>query len=212
MEYKTKFEAPKNILDAIPNGESILWKGRPSLWGFSWNLFGLKWITLYLSMLSIVSVARFFASDFYTAFYVDCLPFFLSGIFASIILIDLAATQTYSTVYIITENRVIIKTGAALSFLISMPFKKIKEVNLQKRGASIGTISFELLSEKRVPYISCWPSVRPWKFKRTQPAFSCIGSVDEVATILRKTAMTGNISLYDPRQNLEIGSEIEQKV
>ena len=212
MEYKTKFEAPKNILDAIPNGESILWKGRPSLWGFSWNLFGLKWITLYLSMLSIVSVARFYASDFYTAFYVDFLPFFLSGIFASIILIGLAATQTYSTVYIITENRVIIKTGAALSFLISMPFKKIKEVNLQKRGASIGTISFELLSEKRVPYISCWPSVRPWKFKRTQPAFSCIGSVDEVATILRKTAMTGNISLYDPRQNLEIGSEIEQKV
>ena len=212
MEYKTKFEAPNNILDAIPNGESILWKGRPSLWGFSWNLFGLKWITLYLSMLSIVSVARFFASDFYTAFYVDFLPFFLSGIFASIILIGLAATQTYSTVYIITENRVIIKTGAALSFLISMPFKKIKEVNLQKRGASIGTISFELLSEKRVPYISCWPSVRPWKFKRTQPAFSCIGSVDEVATILRKTAMTGNISLYDPRQNLEIGSEIEQKV
>ena len=212
MEYKTKFEAPKNILDAIPNGESILWKGRPSLWGFSWNLFGLKWITLYLSILSIVSVARFFASDFYTAFYVDFLPFFLSGIFASIILIGLAATQTYSTVYIITENRVIIKTGAALSFLISMPFKKIKEVNLQKRGASIGTISFELLSEKRVPYISCWPSVRPWKFKRTQPAFSCIGSVDEVATILRKTAMTGNISLYDPRQNLEIGSEIAQKV
>ena len=212
MEYKTKFEAPKNILDAIPNGESILWKGRPSLWGFSWNLFGLKWITLYLSILSIVSVARFFASDFYTAFYVDFLPFFLSGIFASIILICLAATQTYSTVYIITENRVIIKTGAALSFLISMPFKKIKEVNLQKRGASIGTISFELLSEKRVPYISCWPSVRPWKFKGTQPAFSCIGSVDEVATILRKTAMTGNISLYDPRQNLEIGSEIEQKV
>ena len=212
MEYKTKFEAPKNILDAIPDGESILWKGKPSLWGFSWNLFGLKWITFYLSILSVVSIARFFASDFHTAFYIDFLPFFLSGIFASIILIGLAAIQAYSTVYIITENRVIIKTGAALSFLISMPFKKIKEVNLQKRGTSIGTISFELLSKKRVPYISCWPSVRPWKFKRTQPAFSCVGSVDEVATILRKTAMTGNISLYDPRQNLEIGSEIEQKV
>ena len=212
MEYKTKFEAPKNILDAIPNGESILWKGRPSLWGFSWNLFGLKWITFYLSILSVVSIARFFASDFHTAFYIDFLPFFLSGIFASIILIGLAAIQAYSTVYIITENRVIIKTGAALSFLISMPFKKIKEVNLQKRGASIGTISFELFSKKRVPYISCWPSVRPWKFKKTQPAFSCVRSVDEVATILRKTAMTGNISLHDPRQDFEIGSEIEQKV
>ena len=212
MEYKTKFEAPKNILDAIPDGESILWKGKPSLWGFSWNLFGLKWITFYLSILSVVSIARFFASDFHTAFYIDFLPFFLSGIFGSIILIGLAAIQAYSTVYIITENRVIIKTGAALSFLISMPFKKIKEVNLQKRGASIGTISFELFSKKRVPYISCWPSVRPWKFKKTQPAFSCVGSVDEVATILRKTAMTGSISFQGPKQNSEYETEIERKV
>ena len=53
VEYKTKFEAPKNILDAIPDGESILWKGKPSLWGFSWNLFGLKWITAYLCILLI---------------------------------------------------------------------------------------------------------------------------------------------------------------
>ena len=166
MEYKTKFEAPKNILDAIPDGESILWKGKPSLWGFSWNLFGLKWIAAYLFILLMVSILRVFVSDFYTAFFVDFLPFFSSGVFASIILFGLAAVQTFSTVYVITEKRVIIKTGAALSFLISMPFKKIKGINLQKRRGSIGTISFELFSEKRVPYTSCWPSVRPWKFKK----------------------------------------------
>ena len=212
MEYKTKFEAPKNILDAIPDGESILWKGKPSLWGFSWNLFGLKWITAYLCILSMVAIVRVFVSDFYSAFYMDFLPFFASGVFASIILFGLAAVQTYSTVYVITEKRVIIKTGAALSFLISMPFKKIKGVNLQKRRGSIGTISFELFSEKRVPYTSCWPSVRPWKFKKTQPAFSCVGSVDEVATILRKTAMTGNISFQEHKQNVKYGSEIEQQI
>ena len=212
MEYKTKFEAPKNVLDAIPDGESILWKGKPSLWGFSWHLFGLKWITVYLCILLIVSIARFSATDFQTAFFIDFLPFFLSGIFASFILFGLAAVQTFGTVYIITENRVIIKTGAALSFLISMPFKKIKGVDLQKRPGSIGTISFELFSEKRVPYISCWPSVRPWKFKKTQPALSCIGSVDEVATILRKTAMSGNISFQDPKQNVKYRSKIEQKI
>ena len=46
MEYKTKLEAHKNILDAIPEGESILWKGKPSFWGFSWHFFGLKLIAL----------------------------------------------------------------------------------------------------------------------------------------------------------------------
>ena len=212
MEYKTKFEVHKNILDAIPEGESILWKGKPSFWGFSWYFFGLKLLAFYLIILSVVFAARLTVTDFFTAFVVDFLPFLLSGILTSCILMALAKIQSQSSVYIITENRVIIKSGAALSFLISMPFKKIKAVNLQKRKGSLGTISFELNSGKRVPYISCWPSVRPWRFKKTEPAFSCIENVDEVATILRKSVMAGRVSLQAPTINSEFKSHIEQGV
>ena len=212
MEYKTKFEVHKNILDAIPEGESILWKGKPSFWGFSWYFFGLKLLAFYLIILSVVFAARLTVTDFFTAFIVDFLPFLLSGILTSFILMALAKIQSQSSVYIITENRVIIKSGAALSFLISMPFKKIKAVNLQKRKGSLGTISFELNSGKRVPYISCWPSVRPWRFKKTEPAFSCIENVDEVATILRKSVMAGRVSLQAPTINSEFKSQIEQGV
>ena len=212
MEYKTKFEVHKNILDAIPEGESILWKGKPSFWGFSWYFFGLKLLAFYLIILSVVFAARLTVTDFFTAFVVDFLPFLLSGILTSCILMALAKIQSQSSVYIITENRVIIKSGAALSFLISMPFKKIKAVNLQKRKGSLGTISFELNSGKRVPYISCWPSVRPWRFKNTEPAFSCIENVDEVATILRKSVMAGRVSLQTHITNREFKSQIEQGV
>jgi len=212
MEYKTKFEVHKNILDAIPEGESILWKGKPSFWGFSWYFFGLKLLAFYLIILSVVFAARLTVTDFFTAFVVDFLPFLLSGILTSFILMALAKIQSQSSVYIITENRVIIKSGAALSFLISMPFKKIKAVNLQKRKGSLGTISFELNSGKRVPYISCWPSVRPWRFKKTEPAFSCIENVDEVATILRKSVMAGRVSLQAPVINSEFKPQIEQGV
>ena len=212
MEYKTKFEVHKNILDAIPEGESILWKGKPSFWGFSWYFFGLKLLAFYLIILSVVFAARLTVTDFFTAFVVDFLPFLLSGILTSFILMALAKIQSQSSVYIITENRVIIKSGAALSFLISMPFKKIKAVNLQKRKGSLGTISFELNSGKRVPYISCWPSVRPWRFKKTEPAFSCIENVDEVATILRKSVMARRVSLQAPVINSEFKPQIEQGV
>ena len=212
MEYKTKFEVHKNILDAIPEGESILWKGKPSFWGFSWYFFGLKLLAFYLIILSVVFAARLTVTDFFTAFVVDFLPFLLSGILTSCILMALAKIQSQSSVYIITENRVIIKSGAALAFLISMPFKKIKAVNLQKRKGSLGTISFELNSGKRVPYISCWPSVRPWRFKKTEPAFSCIENVDEVATILRKSVMAGRVSLEAHIINPDFKSQIEQGV
>ena len=48
MEYKSKFEPHKTILEAIPNGENIQWKGKPSFWGFSWHFFGLKLMAFYL--------------------------------------------------------------------------------------------------------------------------------------------------------------------
>ena len=212
MEYKSKFEPHQTILEAIPDGESIQWKGKPSFWGFSWHFFGLKLMAFYLIILSAVFVARLTVTDFYTAFAVDFLPFLLSGILASCILMALAGIQSQSSVYIITENRVIIKSGAALSFLISIPFKKIKAVNMQKRNGSLGTISFELNSGKRVPYISCWPSVRSWKFKKTEPAFSCIENVDQVATILRKLVMAGSISIQEPKNNTDYKAQIEQGV
>ena len=85
MEYKTKLEAHKNILDAIPEGESILWNGKPSFWGFSWYFFGLKLLAFYLIILSVVFAARLTVADFYTAFAVDFLPFLSSGILASFI-------------------------------------------------------------------------------------------------------------------------------
>ena len=112
--------------------------------------------------------------------------------------------------YVITEKRIIIKNGAALAFMISVPFKKIVAVNLQKRLAGVGTISFELSSDKRVPYISCWPSVRPWFFKRTQPAFACISGVEDVG-ILIKDAMNIGTASFEVSKAKDFHSEVEQR-
>ena len=54
--------------------------------------------------------------------------------------------------------------------------------------------------------------MRPWKLKNTEPAFSCIEDVDEVATILRKSIMEGTISLQTRTSNLDFKSQIEQGV
>jgi hypothetical protein len=190
MEYKSESEPPYDILSAIPSGESVLWKGRPSFWGLSWHIFGLKWIFLYLFILVIAFGFRVGVTNFQLALKYDFLPFFLSGLFAGIFLSILAVIQVYNTVYLVSEKRVVIKNGAALAFMISVPFKKIKSVNLQKRLGGLGTVSFELFSNKRVPYISCWPSVRPWLFKKPQPAFSCVSGVQDVADTI-KILMTG---------------------
>ena len=48
--------------------------------------------------------------------------------------------------------------------------------------------------------------------QNTEPAFSCIEDVDEVATILRKSVMAGTISLQTPTSDPDFKSQIEQGV
>ena len=121
----------------------------------------------------------------------------------------LAVIQARHAVYVVTEKRVIIKNGAALAFMISLPFKKIAAVNQQKRNRGIGTISFELVSDKRVPFISCWPSVRPLVFKKPQPAFSCVSEVENIGEIL-KVAMLGDDQNIEKSRVRNHVSEVQQ--
>ena len=210
MEYKSKFEPPKDVSNAIPSDERVLWQGRPSFWGLSWHIYAIKWIFLYVTILLLVLVARLGVTDFGTAFKYDFFPFFVSGFLSTTFLLILSAIQVYHSVYVITEKRIIIKNGAALAFMISVPFKKIVAVNLQKRLVGVGTISFELSSDKRVPYISCWPSVRPWFFKRTQPAFACISGVEDVGILIKDAMNIGTVS-FEVSKAKDFNSDVEQR-
>ena len=71
-------------------------------------------------------------------------------------------------------------------------------------------ISFELSSDKRVPYISCWPSVRPWFFKRTQPAFACISGVEDVGILIKDAMNIGNAP-FEVSKAKDFDSKIEQR-
>ena len=211
MEYKSKFEPPNDVLSTIPPEERVLWKGRPSFWGLSWHIFAIKWIVFYVIILLIALIARLGVTDFGTAFKYDFFPFFVSGFLSAFFLLMLSAIQVYHCVYIVTEKRIIIKNGAALAFMISVPFKKIVGVNLQKRLAGIGTIAFELSSDKRVPYISCWPSVRPWFIKAPQPAFACIADVEAVGNIIKNSINFGDSSSEISKAK-DFHSQIEQEI
>ena len=209
MEYKSKFETPDNISSAIPAGENVLWMGRPSFWGLSWHMFGIKWLFYYLIIITLAFVVRLGAADFLVAVQYDFFPFFTSGLLAMTFMFVLSGIQAHHAVYVVTEKRVIIKNGAALAFMISLPFKKIASVNQQKRNRGIGTISFELVSDKRVPFISCWPSVRPMVLKKPQPAFACVANVEDIAEILKEAMLGDNQNIQQSRIKSPI-SEIHQ--
>ena len=100
----------------------------------------------------------------------------------------LSYIQSRTTHYVITNKRIIIKTGSALIFFLNAPFKRIMSIDRQQLRFGSGNISFETISKKRIPFFSSWPSVRPWYFTKPQPCFRCINDVENVEFILSRAA------------------------
>ena len=119
------------------------------------------------------------------------MPFLILGVVTCSLLFLVAVIQAWATIYTITNKRVAMRIGAALTVTLNLPFKWIGAADLDLRKGGTGTIALRLLEDgSKLSYINLWPHVRPWKMKSTQPALRCIKDAEHVARILGQAAST----------------------
>jgi hypothetical protein len=92
------------------------------------------------------------------------------------------------TVYTVTTARVALRIGAALTVTLNLPYTQIGNAMLDLRKSGTGTIALETMGDTKLSYLVCWPHVRPWHIRKTQPALRCINDAEHVAGILAQAA------------------------
>jgi hypothetical protein len=102
----------------------------------------------------------------------------------------IAYIQARATVYTLTNKRVAMRIGAALTMTLNLPYVCIGTAQLVSRPDGTGTIAFELIGGTRLSYLMTWPHVRPWYMARTQPALRCIPDAVAVAQLFAEAAET----------------------
>ena len=117
-------------------------------------------------------------------------PFLIMGLVACALLLAIAWAQARATVYTITNRRVAMRIGAALTVTLNLPYRWIGDAALDLRKGGTGTIALDLIGETRLSYMNTWPHVRPWYMRKTQPALRCIPDAARVAAILADAAET----------------------
>ncbi len=90
-----------------------------------------------------------------------------------------------STVYTITNRRLVFRAGVALPLSINIPFKQIAAVRLTTHGDGTGNLAVALRPAARIGYLYMWPHARPWHFSRTEPMFRCIPDAEHAGQVLR---------------------------
>ncbi|MHB2167147.1 photosynthetic complex putative assembly protein PuhB [Alsobacter sp. R-9] len=177
---------PMPGLPAVPpQGETILWQGRPDRTAFSRHVFHLRLIGVYFAILAAWRVVTI-ASDGGTLadMAVSVAVLAACGVAAVGLFAWIARSIQRSTVYTITSRRVVMRFGVAFPMTFNLPYARIDGADLVQHGDGIGSIALRLAPGERVAYAVLWPHARPWRFGHPQPMLRCIPKAETVAAIL----------------------------
>ncbi len=187
-----EIEPVPGLPETPPEGEKILWQGKPHWWALASESLMVKWVMGYFVFLGVWRTVRLIDIVPLGEAIWGSTPFLILGLGVCAFLIFLAWIMAWATVYTITNRRVAMRIGAALNVTLNLPYRWIEAADLDLRKSGTGTIVLRLKDDgvTKLSYLMCWPHVRPWKMNPTQPALRCIKDAERVATILGHAAQT----------------------
>lgn len=185
-----KFEPVHGLPEALPDDEQILWQGRPDTLRLAIEAWKLHWVLAYFAALTAIRVILSTGFTTFPEALAHGIPFVIAGALAAVVILGMATVQARSTVYTLTNKRVAMRIGAALTMTLNLPYVCIGNAAALVRKNGTGTISFELIGDTRLSYLMTWPHVRPWQIRRAQPALRAIPDAAKVAALFADAAET----------------------
>lgn len=182
------FEPVPGLPEVLPEGEHILWQGRPNIWALARDAMSVRPVAAYFIILAIwrAIVVGGYAPVGEALIAGSWL--ILIGAVACGLLYLVALAQGRAALYTITNKRVVMRVGAALNVTFNLPFKQIETAGLDLRRDGTGTVALTLSGRNRISYLICWPHVRPWRMAKCEPALRCIPDAAAVAKVLADAA------------------------
>ena len=183
-----EIEPVKGLPGTLPQGERILWRGRPDTMALARESLNVNWVLGYFAILTLwrfVTVVDLMPMGQAIG---AAIPFLVMGAVVYALLLGVAYVQARCTVYTITSARVVMRIGAALTLTLNLPYRELGNAALDLRRGGTGTIALDTLGQTKLSYLVIWPHARPWRFGKTQPALRCIPDAQNVAAILAEAA------------------------
>ncbi|MGF1463027.1 MAG: photosynthetic complex putative assembly protein PuhB [Maricaulaceae bacterium] len=170
----------------LPAGETMIWQGAPQWRVLSRQMFHTRLISLYFGAYALWTAAStIYDGAGLGAAVLNVVPIAVSAALVLGVLSFLAWFSAKATIYTITDRRIVMRIGAALSKTIDIPFKAIETVELRSAGGDVGSISIRLRpGNKPAPFLLLWPHVRPWRLRFPEPTLRAVPDVRAVAQTL----------------------------
>lgn len=179
------FEPVPGLPERLPEGETLLWQGRPGWRGLARGALHVRGIAAYFVLLALwrgASVTADGGSGLEAAGAAATLV--LIGAVPIAFLLAYAWFAAREAVYSITNRRIVMRVGLALPVTINLPFALIENAALSRRADGSGDIVLRLAGPQRASWIALWPHLRAWRFTRPEPMLRALSDAESAAQIL----------------------------
>jgi hypothetical protein len=166
MEYED--EPIPGLPGRLPPGENILWQGTPDWRGVARGVFHTRLVAawfIFVASLAFVAGGTGLVGALIT------LGVALLGLG---VLAVLARAQAKSTIYTLTNKRVVLRFGVALPKCVNVPLALVGKADAKPAGAGLVDVSLTPTVRFPLAYLQMWPHVRPWKFGSPQPMLRAV--------------------------------------
>jgi hypothetical protein len=198
------FEPQRGLPAALPAGERLLWQGAPDWRELALHGYRVRAFAWYgaavIAARAILNLAEGTA-----------LQTVLSGLAWPVLLLSaglgllgfIAWLAARTTVYSLTERRIVIRQGIAMPVTMNLPLSLIDGVSAVSRGLNCGDVALQLAPDERVSYLLLWPHVRPWQWRQPQPMLRALRDHEAVGALLVQSLQSSPVVQRQQRDAID---------
>lgn len=180
-------EPVRGLPGYLPEGEHILWQGTPGWAGIARRALHLRGMAIYFALLGVLRGAALAAEGAPMA---DAVMggalMLLVGAVPIGLLAGFAVLSARTSIYTITNRRIVLRVGVALPMTINVPFTLIESAGVARHRDGTGDITVTLAKPHRVAWLAVWPHTRSFRVARPEPTLRALADVDVAAQILSR--------------------------
>lgn len=181
------WEPVRGLPGKLPAGEHMLWQGSPDWRALARAVCHVRAVGLYFGLLAVFALVS--GSPGAAAATVA------SGLVCLGLLALFAWGTARTTIYTLTNRRIVLRVGMALPKCVNLPLSLIESADIRALGHGRGDIALTMQPGKRLGYLFLWPHARPWQLTAPQPMLRALSDAEDVAeTLARACAAVGQIA------------------
>ncbi|MBL6696935.1 MAG: PH domain-containing protein [Luminiphilus sp.] len=182
-------EPVEGLPERLPDGETMVWQGRPTVAAMAKRVFYIPHLALYFGLL-IAGHTVYRLMEGVSAAQVMGTFVWQAGlaVFVLVLLAWLARAYARSILYTLTSERLVIRSGVALPMMANIPIEQIIAADMRVYRDGTGDILLKPVADRKLYWVLLWPNVSAWYSRPVRPLLRGLPDLQRAADAFASVA------------------------